>query len=239
MQNDRATQIIQSVWRGHSYRTSSLPKSIQWLGKVTRETNIKISCANEDGRTNSCSDEKSIITKLQSRMGKRIYVPSARHWFDFAVKDNQYGCWHPVNIKSTTLKTADNTANLAMCVHALTNETLDVRKKYCSGKMAPILIDRCTRGEFTRLRHKDYYFLVINKTNPREVIVNSLKGLVEITPNLNNLPFQVKWCKNKRYVKQPVEDVWKRIVTAIQSPSPSWAETFLSDMRNISVEGHI
>ena len=36
-------------------------------------------------------------------------------WYDILVFDYMYG-WLPINIKITTMKTNDNTGNLAMCV---------------------------------------------------------------------------------------------------------------------------
>ncbi len=45
---------------------------------------------------------------------------------------------------------------------------------------------------------KDYYFLVINKNN-KNIIINSVKGLNILTPNLNNIPYQVYWNKNKKF----------------------------------------
>ena len=56
-------------------------------------------------------------------MPSRIKKPKARMWYDILVKDYQYG-WLPVNIKTTTTKTSDNTGNLAICVYAYTNEQL-------------------------------------------------------------------------------------------------------------------
>lgn len=41
-----------------------------------------------------------------------------------------------------------------------------------------------------RENNKDYYFLVINKTNNADIFFNSLKMLYELIPNGNNLPFQ-------------------------------------------------
>ena len=46
-------------------------------------------------------------------------------------------------------------------------------------------------------RKKDYYFIVLNKTDASDIIVNSVKGLTILTPNINNLPFQVCWSKNR------------------------------------------
>lgn len=44
---------------------------------------------------------------------------------------------------------------------------------------------------------KDYYFIVLNKTNSNYIIINNIKGLSKLTPNINNLPFQICWDKNR------------------------------------------
>jgi len=45
-----------------------------------------------------------------------------------------------------------------------------------------------------KLRNKQY-----NKNNLNDIIINSVKGLIHLTPNINNLPFQVCWDKNREY----------------------------------------
>ncbi len=70
-------------------------------------------------------------------------------WYDILAFDYKYG-WIPINIKTTTTLTCDNTGNLAMCVYAYTNELLDIHrnKSYENGKMSEIL--------FEKLRNKQY-----------------------------------------------------------------------------------
>jgi type I restriction-modification system DNA methylase subunit len=43
----------------------------------------------------------------------------------------------------------------------------------------------------------DYYFLVVNKSQPGDVFWTSLKRLPALTPNGNNPPFQCNWSKNR------------------------------------------
>lgn len=96
-----------------------------------------------------------------------------------------YG-WHPVNIKTTSTLTNDNTGNLSMCVYSYTNENLNI---YENSKMCDILFNKIKNKEYNK---KDYYFIVINKNNSKDIIVNSLTIL---SPNINNLPFQICWNK--------------------------------------------
>ncbi|MDD7847374.1 hypothetical protein [Metamycoplasma hyosynoviae] len=54
--------------------------------------------------------------------------------------------------------------------------------------------------------NRDYYFLVINKENNRNIFFNSLKKLYELNPNGNNLPFQCVWNKNREKVNRTYEE---------------------------------
>ena len=145
---------------------------------------------NEDGRVNSCLDEDLIITLLCDEYKKRIQKPKKRMWYDILVFDHYYH-WIPINIKTTTTFTCDNTGNLAMCVYAYSNENIDLSKTYNSGTMKKLLIKNLQEKDFNQKSKKDYYFIVINKNNSSDIIINSLKGLVYLTPNVNNLPFQI------------------------------------------------
>ena len=62
-------------------------------------------------------------------------------WYDILIHDYRYG-WLPVNIKSTSMQTSDNVGNLAMCLHAYTNEQLDLYKHYQNGKISQILLQK-------------------------------------------------------------------------------------------------
>ena len=77
--------------------------------------------------------------------------------------------------------------------------------------------------------------MVVNKNNTNEVIINSCKGLSQLTPNSNNLPFQVNWSKNKEYNFINIQESIKKLITCLQKPSPSWSEIFLQDIRNITI----
>jgi len=97
--------------------------------------------------------------------------------------------------------------------------------------MSKILIDKLKKNEFNLKHKKDYYFLVLNKRNSKEVIVNSVKGLNHLTPNVNNLPFQIKWNKNKIFEYKHIHQNINDFIHIIQKPNPSWKEDFLNQAR--------
>jgi len=204
------------------------------LKNFLKSQDFQFSFQNEDGRINSCIDEDEVIKLLVEKFGERIRKPKIRMWYDILIFDYLYG-WLPVNIKTTTTMTHDNTGNLAMCVFAYTDETLDVHreKSYENGKMSSLLFEKLKEKKYNTKHKKDYYFLVMNKTNPSDIIVNSVKGLTILTPNINNLPFQVCWDKNRNFNYENIKRKVKLFIDCLQKPKPSWKETFMSNIRTL------
>ena len=137
-------------------------------------------------------------------------------WYDILAFDYMYG-WIPINIKTTTIITSDNTGNLAMCVYAYTNENLDLfnNKSYDNGIMSKILINKLKNKNYNYNNKKDYYFIVINKNNTNEIIINSIKGLSILTSNINNLPFQIYWKKNKIFTYENINKKIKLFINCL------------------------
>lgn len=134
---------IQKWFRGCIQRLKQLPLIMYYIQKHLKSTNIQFSGKNTDGRINSCIDEDEVIKLLVEKFNDRIKIPKIRMWYDILAFDYIYG-WIPINIKTTTTLTSDNTGNLAMCVHAYTDEKLDfhINKTYENGKMSKILIKK-------------------------------------------------------------------------------------------------
>ena len=225
---------IQALWKGKLYRKNHLPNSLLTIKYILQQRTINLCETSEDGRINSCIDEDEIIRILLEELSNRIYKPNARMWYDMLIYDYQYG-WLPVNIKTTTTITSDNTGNLAMCVYSYTDVNLDLYKTYQNGKMSKILIEKLSKKEYNYNNKKDYYFVVVNKENNKDIVINSVKGLTELTSNINNLPFQVCWNKNRIFKYKHITKSIEMLLDAIQKPKPSWKETFLNDVRKITL----
>ena len=125
--------------------------------------------------------EDTIINLLLEQFPKKIKVPGIRMWYDILVYDCYYG-WIPVNIKTTTTFTSDNTGNLAMCVYSYTDEILDIHrvKSYENGKMSDIL--------FNKLKNKEY------NTNNKKEFYN--KYIFNIKPTTDDKPYFFDFDKN-------------------------------------------
>ena len=223
---------IQKTFRGCMFRRKRLPLMMYKIQHFLESQGIQFSTHNEDGRINSCMDEGVVVRLLIEKFGERIKHPKIRMWYDILAFDDLYG-WLPINIKTTTTKTSDNTGNLAMCVYAYTDEVLDIEKAYENGKMSIILTRKLKKKKYNPHHKKDYYFIVLNKNDASDIIVNSVKGLTVLTPNINNLPFQVRWNKNRLFKYEKIDKKIKLFIDCIQKPNPSWTEIFLKDMRSL------
>lgn len=227
---------IQKWFRGCSLRLKRLPPILYTIKNYLESQAFRFSTQNKDGRINSCIDEDKVIDLLIKKFGGRIKKPKIRMWYDILVFDYMYG-WIPTNIKSTTTIKSDNTGNLAMCVYAYTDEILDIHrdKTYKNGEMSDILFDKLKNKKYNTNNKKDYYFIVLNKTDASDIIVNSVKGLTILTPNINNLPFQVCWNKNRTFKYENINKKIKLFIDCLQKPKPSWKETFMSNVRTLDL----
>ena len=230
----KAAIKIQKYWRGYILRLKRLPLIMYKIEKFLKTRTFQFSNQNEDGRINSCSDEDEVIKLLIDEFGEKIKKPKIRMWYDILAFDYIYG-WIPINIKSTTTTTSDNTGNLAMCMYAYTDEKLDIHKAYENGKMSDMLFNKLKNKDYNTTPKKDYYFLVLNKSEPSDIIVNSVKGLTTLTPNINNLPFQVCWEKNRSFKYDNITKKIKQFIDCLQKPKPSWKEIFMLNMRTLEL----
>lgn len=225
---------IQKMVRGYMARLHQMPLIMYEIKNYLKSQSFKFSTQTEDGRINSCIDEDEVIKLLIEKFGDKIKKPKIRMWYDILAFDYMYG-WNPINIKTTTTLTSDNTGNLAMCVYAYTDERLDIHrdKSYENGAMSTLLFNKLNNKNYNTNHKKDYYFIVLNKSDASDIIVNSVKGLTVLTPNINNLPFQVNWSKNKKFKYEPITKKIQLFIDCLQKPKPSWKEVFMANIRTL------
>ena len=217
---------IQKWYRGCILRLKRLPLIMYKIQECLKLSLLSFFKQNNDGRINSCFDEENIIKILQQKYKSRIQKPKSRMWYDILVFDNYYH-WIPVNIKTTTTLTCDNTGNLAMCVYAYSDEKLILSNTYNNGHMSDVLLNKMINKEINKKNKKDYYFVVINKNNASDVIINSVKGLSIITPNANNLPFQVCWNKNRIFTYECIQNKINMFLHCIKKKKTKLERIFL------------
>ena len=134
-ENDNVIKI-QKWYRGNICRLKRLPQILYYIQKYLQLCMYHCSSQTNDGRINSCIDEENIIDLLIEKFTEKIKKTKIRMWYDILVFDTYYG-WLPVNIKTTTTLTSDNTANLAMCVYAYTDVILDLHTEKSYENDAP------------------------------------------------------------------------------------------------------
>lgn len=143
---------------------------------------FQLSDKQNDGRINSILNEDEVLKIIERKFN--IETPQARDWADFYINKT------PVNIKITTTNTADNASSKKGLYYALTGEIYVGNGQW--DNYLKLLKENLKETE------KDYYFLVINKEDTNDVFINSLKNISSLQPSGNNLPFQIKWCDNKK-----------------------------------------
>ena len=181
-----------------------MTKELRDAVKFLNETNIALCEDHEDGRYNSTIDEDTIIDLLEEKYGEEnIERPPARWWWDVKV----FGL--PVNIKSSAFKTADNFSSKQAILWALTDLTEDEVEEVRDWQMFQNLLGE--RGKYENTR--DYYCIVLNKTT-NEVHLASLKTLSVLTPNGNNLLFQINWSRNTNSVCRTHSEAYDFLVGA-------------------------
>jgi hypothetical protein len=163
-------------------------------------------CENhEDGRVNSITDEATVIQLLKDKFGAAVEEPKAREWWDVKL-------WrHPVNIKSSSYSkgAADNFSSKAAVLWALTTLTEKQVAKVRTWKAFQTALFTSANGE----NNRDYYIITVNKDNST-VHLTSLRSLQKLTPNGNNLPFQIQWKNNTQPVQRTYQEAYNFVIGA-------------------------
>lgn len=181
-----------------------LPEQLIKIKEFLIEYPVLLSRTFEDGRINSSINESEVLNVLISRF--KIDIPKYRSWYDFSFKDNNL--FIPVNIKITETAKADNLNAKLGIYYALTGLLPTFPNEINWLRYFEELSNNIGSNE-----DRDYYFLIINKQDTNEVIINSLKSLKKLVPNGNNLPFQCRWCDNKEPIKRTFLEAEKFLLT--------------------------
>jgi hypothetical protein len=168
----------------------AIPQILTNICKFLIEQDVIFSTWLEDGRINASINEPKVLDAI--KRGFDIHIPRSRNWFDFSIEDA--GKFYPINIKITDATHADNLNCKLGIYYALTGVMPDFPNEInwlaYFEKLSQNMGINC---------QEDYYFIVINKQNPTDIFVNSLKGLDSLQANGNNLPFQCHWQRNRSY----------------------------------------
>ncbi len=178
-----------------------IPTQLNEIAEFLKTNPYNLSQPLQDRRLNSSVNEEEILNTIKHFP---IQLPKAREWWDFSFKKNDI--FYPVNI--TTTKTADNL-----------NCKLGIYYALCG--LLPTFNNEIAWEKYFQKLHKDlgtntdrdYYFLIINKNDPKDIFINSLKGIQTLQPN--NLPFQCKWDNNREIVQRNFTESKNFILSAL------------------------
>ncbi|PDX10776.1 restriction endonuclease [Helicobacter pylori] len=168
-----------------------IPTQLNEIAEFLKTNPCHLSHPLQDGRLNSSVNEEEILNTIKDYFP--IQLPKAREWWDFSFKKNDI--FYLVNIKTTTTKTADNLNCKLGIYYALCGLVPEFNNEIAWEKYFQKL-----HKDLGKNTDRDYYFLIINKNDPKDVFINSLKGIQTLQPN--NLPFQCKWDNNREIVQR-------------------------------------
>ncbi len=194
-----------------------IPTQLNEIAKFLKTNPYNLSQPLQDGRLNSSVNEEEILNTIKHFFP--IQLPKAREWWDFSFEENDI--FYPVNIKITTTKTADNL-----------NGKLGIYYALCG--LLPTFNNEIAWEKYFQKLHKDlgkntdrdYYFLIINKNDPKDIFINSLKGIQTLQPN--NLPFQCKWDNNREIIQRDFDGSKNSILSTLAESVKLRANIYLA-----------
>jgi hypothetical protein len=182
---------------------TQIPQELAAIRDYLAINPVSISRQFADGRVNSTINEKEIIKSISDHFD--IERPPPRFWYAFGIRRGHEIL--PVDLKVTKTDGADNIQCKLGIYYALTGQWPDF-----AGETPWRFYFRRLRNYLNRSQDKDYYCLIVNKKNTRDVFCNSLKGLTSLVANGNNLPFQCKWDDNRKPVKRTHDEAMRFIL---------------------------
>ncbi|GAA7483810.1 hypothetical protein HpBHB17_14560 [Helicobacter pylori] len=168
-----------------------IPTQLNEIAEFLKTNPYNLSQPLQNGRLNSSVNEEEILNTIKDYFP--IQLPKAREWWDFSFEENDI--FYPVNIKTTTTKTADNLNCKLGIYYALCGLLPEFNNEIAWEKYFQKL-----HKDLGTNTNRDYYFLIINKNDPKDIFINSLKGIQTLQPN--NLPFQCKWDNNREIIQR-------------------------------------
>ncbi len=192
-----------------------IPTQLNEIAEFLKTNPYNLSQPLQDGRLNSSINEEEILNTIKDYFP--IQLPKAREWWDFSFKKNDI--FYPVNI--TTTKTADNLNCKLGIYYALCGLVPEFNNEIAWEKYFQKL-----HKDLGKNTNRDYYFLIINKNDPKDIFINSLKGIQTLQPN--NLPFQCKWDNNREIVQRSFIESKNFILSALAKSVKLRANIYLT-----------
>ncbi len=181
-----------------------IPTQLNEIAEFLKTNPYHLSQPLQDGRLNSSVNEEEILNTIKDYFP--IQLPKAREWWDFSFEENKI--FYPVNIKTTTTKTADNLNGKLGIYYALCGLVPEFNNEIAWEKYFQKL-----HKDLGTNTNRDCYFLIINKNDLKDIFINSLKGIQTLQPS--NLPFQCKWDNNREIIQRDFDGSKNFILSAL------------------------
>ncbi|GAA8904138.1 hypothetical protein BTM205_14000 [Helicobacter pylori] len=181
-----------------------IPTQLNEIAEFLKTNPYNLSQPLQDGRLNPSANKEEILNIIKHFFP--IQLPKAREWWDFSFEENDI--FYPVNIKTTTTKTTDNLNCKSGIYYALCGLLPTFNNEIAWEKYFQKL-----HKDLGKNTDRDYYFLIINKNDPKDIFINSLKGIQTLQPN--NLPFQCKWDNNREIIQRDFDESKNSILSAL------------------------
>ncbi|WP_121067531.1 restriction endonuclease [Helicobacter pylori] len=194
-----------------------IPTQLNEIAEFLKTNPYNLSQPLQDGRLNSSVNEEEILNTIKDYFP--IQLPRTREWWDFSFEENDI--FYPVNIKTTTTKTADNLNGKLGIYYALCGLVPEFNNEIAWEKYFQKL-----HKDLGTNTNRDYYFLIINKNDPKDIFINSLKGIQTLQPN--NLPFQCKWDNNREIIQRSFIESKNFILSALAKSVKLRANIYLT-----------
>lgn len=177
--------------------TSSLiPIVLEEAAEYLRQQHMILPSGGGDSRGDSSAGESTVIQMLQNAqkwniVGSNVGRSTNRAPYDMELEGLL------VDVKISSLSGTDNTNAKSAIFYLLTGQTdHPVHTKDFWEKL---------RDSEIPDEDRDFYYLIVNKSNTSDVFVVSLKHITEVVINPRNQPFQANW-DNCRH---PTERTWQ------------------------------
>ena len=172
-----------------------IPPELEAAAKYLGQRKMTLPSGGGDSRGDSSAGESTVIQVLQNAqqwniVGRNVGTSTNRAPYDMEFEGLL------VDVKISSLGT-DNTNAKSAIFYLLTGET---KHPTHTKPFWETLRDKETPDE-----QRDFYYLIVNKSNTSDVFVVSLKHIAEVVPNPSNQPFQANWDN----CRQPTKRTWQ------------------------------
>lgn len=176
-----------------------IPKTLVQVCNYLRKQDLRLSAGGQDPRVDSAQAEALVVQVIQNANRWTVYSPNVassnnRSWYDARIN----GLY--VDVKISRCKANDNTNAKKAIYWLLTGKDPSTTTSDAASRFFQDM-----KGNENPNAKRDYYYIIVNKLDPSDVFVVSLKGIAKCHPSNNNPPFQAKWDE----CRKPVNRTWQ------------------------------